>query len=133
MIIQPPTDNLYKFMAIFGLILWVGGMFYPLTKAYELKRDQIELEAQVAQAEKNPEQANTVVLRKNLNQIRLALKASLAYFIIGGISMVIGGCLMYFGFKWWYVRVQKPLDAQLSLASSRPTMPSTGSTNEACQ
>lgn len=126
MIFQPPTDNLYKFMAIFGLILWVGGIFYPLNKAYEMEEDVIEIEAQVAQAEKNPELANTVELRKNIKQIKLKLFAVRVYLTIGGISMLIGGYLMYFGFKWWYARVQRPLDSQLSLASRRSTKSPTG-------
>jgi hypothetical protein len=39
MMIQPPTDNLYKFMAIVGLLLFIGGALYPLTKAYEIEKE----------------------------------------------------------------------------------------------
>lgn len=28
-LIKPPTDNLYKFAAVFGLVLFVGGLFFP--------------------------------------------------------------------------------------------------------
>ena len=44
--LNPPTDNLYKFMAIIGLILWVGGALYPFTKAYEVEKELITLEAE---------------------------------------------------------------------------------------
>jgi hypothetical protein len=27
--------------------------------------------------------------------------------------MLIGGVLVYYGFRFWYLRVQKPLDKQL--------------------
>jgi hypothetical protein len=35
-------------MAILGLMLWAGGALYPWTKAYELEKEVILLEAQHA-------------------------------------------------------------------------------------
>lgn len=111
--IQPPTDNLYKFMAIVGLLLWVGGALYPWTKAYELEKELIMVEAQAAYASANPTQSNPLELDIKTKQIRLMFKATIAYFAIGIVSFAIGGLLMYYGFKFWYLRVQKPMDKQL--------------------
>jgi len=36
--IQPPTDNLYKFMAIFGLVLFLAGTLYPAKKIEDISR-----------------------------------------------------------------------------------------------
>lgn len=108
--IHPPTDNLYKFMAIVGLLLWVGGALYPWSKAYEIEKEVISLEAQIAQAQVNPAKADTVSLDKNLNLIRLNFKATVAYFVVGVLSFFFGGYLMFYGFRFWYLRVQKPID-----------------------
>lgn len=111
--IQPPTDNLYKFMAIFGLILWVAGVLYPWSKAYELELELLEVEAQVEAYEAEGKARNDPALNKSIKKIRLMFKASLAYFVFGLISVGLGGYLMAVGFKLWYQRVQKPLDERL--------------------
>lgn len=40
----PPTDNLYKFISIFGLVLAVLGIFYVETKSLELNQEIYNLE-----------------------------------------------------------------------------------------
>lgn len=112
--LQPPTDNLYKFMAIIGLIIWVGGGWYPWTKAYEVEKELITLEAEIKHAQQYPVQSNPVELEKNGKLVRLFLKATIVYFAIGTFGMMVGGVLMYYGFRFWYIRVQKPLDDQLN-------------------
>ena len=114
--LQPPTDNLYKFMAIFGLILWVGGALYPWTKAYEVEKELITLEAEIQHAQEQPAQANVVELEKNLKLISLLFKVAIGYFAFGTLSFSIGGFLTYYGFKFWYIRVQIPLDEKLKNA-----------------
>lgn len=120
-LIQPPTDNLYKFMAIVGLLLWVGGALYPWSKAYEIEKELITLEAQIVQAKEVPAKADTALLEKNLKLVRLNFKAAIAYFVIGVLSFFSGGYLMFYGFRFWYFRVQKPMDEQVlkSVGSSR--------------
>lgn len=121
--IQPPTDNLYKFMAIVGLLLWVGGALYPWSKAYEIEKEVISLEAQIAQAKENPAKADLVSLERNLKLLRLNFKATVAYFVIGVLSFFFGGYLMFYGFRFWYLRVQKPLDEQaLQSGGSNPAV-----------
>jgi len=101
-------------MAIVGLLLWVGGAIYPWTKAYELEKELIVVEAQVAYAGSHPTQISPLELEIKTKQIRLMFKATIAYFVIGLVSFVTGGFLMHFGFKYWYLRVQKPLDKLLN-------------------
>ena len=111
--LQPPTDNLYKFMAIIGLILWVGGALYPWTKAYEVEKELISLEAEVQHAQEQPAQSNPIELEKKTKLVRLLFKATIGYFVVSVLSFFVGGFLMYYGFKIWYIRVQKPLDEKL--------------------
>jgi hypothetical protein len=40
----PPTDNLYKFISIFGLVLAILGVFYTETKSLELSQEIYSLE-----------------------------------------------------------------------------------------
>ena len=111
--LQPPTDNLYKFMAIIGLILWVGGALYPWTKAYEVEKELITLGAEIKHAQEQPAQANPIELEKKAKLNRLLFKVTIVYFAIGLLSFLVGGFLTYYGFKLWYIRVQKPLDEKL--------------------
>ena len=110
---QPPTDNFYKFMAIVGLMLWVGGALYPWTKAYEIEKELITLEAEVKHTQKQLAQSNPIELEKKIKLIRLQFKATIIYFVIGVLSSLVGGFLTYYGFRLWYIRVQKPLDEKL--------------------
>ena len=111
--LQPPTDNLYKFMAIIGLMLWIGGVLYPWTKAYEVEREIIMLEAEVKYAQEHPAESNPIELEKKTKLIRLLFKAATVYFATGVIASLIGGFLTFYGFQLWYIRVQKPLDEQI--------------------
>ena len=106
-------------MAIVGLLLWVGGALYPWSKAYEIEKETIFLEAQIAQAKENPAKADLVSLDRNLKLLRLNFKATVAYFVIGALSVFFGGYLMFYGFRFWYLRVQKPMDEQ-ALKSGGP-------------
>jgi hypothetical protein len=42
-----PTDNLYKFIAIFGLILTLFSVYYPFQKVYELGLKTIETKYEI--------------------------------------------------------------------------------------
>lgn len=116
--LQPPTDNLYKFMAILGLLLFVGGTIYPWTKAYELEIRVIELTAEVNLARVDQTKVDVIQIEKKADQIRLTFRAVIGLFVFGIFSMATGGWLMYRGFCWWYQRVQVPLDQELLLRAS---------------
>jgi hypothetical protein len=42
-----PTDNLYKFSAIFGLLITVISAYFPYTKIGPLKQQQIQIETEL--------------------------------------------------------------------------------------
>jgi hypothetical protein len=100
-------------MAIVGLLLLTGGLLYPWTKAYELEKELIVLEAQISQAKEKQTQPNVIELEKNLKLARLTFKATIAYFVLGTLSFIFGCILTINGFRFWYLRVQKKLDEQL--------------------
>jgi len=41
--ISPPTDSLYKFIAIFGLVIFVWGITFPLQKSEEFELQRAEI------------------------------------------------------------------------------------------
>ena len=45
--INPPTDNLYKFSAISGLILLIFGTYYPSQILMQAQKNQIELDSEI--------------------------------------------------------------------------------------
>ncbi|SRR5713101_7491160 len=118
--LQPPTDNLYKFMAILGLLLWVGGVIYPWTKAFELESRVIDLSAEIKRANLDIANADPIDLRRKTEQVQLTLRSVMLLFGLGIISMAGGGLLMLFGFRWWYQRVQRYLDRELANRASAP-------------
>ena len=44
--LQPPTDNLYKFLAIFGLVLFGFSIYVPLQRLEEHSREVAKWNAQ---------------------------------------------------------------------------------------
>ncbi|WP_326999518.1 hypothetical protein [Comamonas testosteroni] len=56
-----PTDSLYKFMALTGLLLAVFCFFYPVQIANELKVTVIELDASVKKLKLSSAHASTVI------------------------------------------------------------------------
>ena len=47
----PPTDSLYKFSAIVGIIILVLSVYAPFKILYNIKQETIELERRVSVAE----------------------------------------------------------------------------------
>ena len=45
---QLPTDSLYKFMAIAGLVLIFGGIYFPSLRYFEAAKEQIILDARLS-------------------------------------------------------------------------------------
>ena len=143
---QLPTDNLYKFMAIAGVVLLLFGLSYPLRLATELQRQIVEVQVQVDIAELRTEQIQSRVeelkkaddlTREQVQAVeadlydlqeqaakdrgaaaksRLLLYHFLLFAIIGLACIVSGSILARIGFKLWYERVQKPSD-QKTLSS----------------
>jgi hypothetical protein len=45
-IFQPPTDSLYKFMAVSGLLILGFSLIWPELRLYELEKQTVELEGE---------------------------------------------------------------------------------------
>jgi len=135
---SPPTDNLYKFMALAGIVLLVAAPFFWTT--YRLKQEE-HLRAELRwMAEAQPpseyylakvqiEHGETVSLErrqmverfdyaeKELGRVSDEFAALESYkltvSILAATMGTIGLSLAAFGFPLWYVRVQRPLDRLL--------------------
>jgi len=118
-----PTDNIYKFYALFGLLLFVfsvGSDLYVLRSINEFAYQAIpEIEAVKQMA--NPsgvDVARRVVLEKHL-EIAVADRKFFdkALGTIGGVALL----LMYYGFRKWHKEVQPVQDemAELQLKKLR--------------
>lgn len=139
-----PTDNLYKFLALSGLILaGFSGTFLPLQiHKTKLKVIEVEAEMQIIGQEREsigweisrlkeieyptPEQIAIIQDRHEENAKRLILAESarkqLEYLVrlysllsgLSGVGLVLGLIMATVGFTLWYTRVQRPLDKSMS-------------------
>lgn len=132
-----PTDNLYKFMAVSGLVLLIFSSYFPITQIRQLegRSDELELEltalevemkqlqvaASRAETMKRPSREEVRLLRQTANELerRLALfkvkKAILDRLVRQSkqllawmlIGTVGGAMLSTVGFTLWYLRLQR--------------------------
>lgn len=131
-----PTDNLYKFMALTGLLLMIGSfliVFFQAEKSRELSREfdqsvaiaKAHLETAKAAPTKmgeSPEVAAETLEKAKIqmakseaiqNELKLILDDKptfLGFYLVGE---VIGLILSISGFGLWYTRVQKYQDMLL--------------------
>lgn len=136
---KPPTDNIYKFMAITGLLLIILGITYPykelnknIAEIYKLNSqanlillDKKELfySKQLSEQEYNAKlrQYNEKLIKLNEDQgIFNAHKNQTGLSIIIGLcGVVIGFLLALLGFILWYKKLQKYLDVIIKTKSER--------------
>jgi hypothetical protein len=133
-----PTDNLYKFMALFGIALLIAE-YLPLFHAYKLTVDQTRLDGEINVLNKEIEwktsriinskkkkqsdyliemQQNRLISlvqlntkKQELSNIDRMLKLDKTVLFI---DLVISVFLIGFGFMLWYEKLQKPRDIILS-------------------
>jgi hypothetical protein len=162
--LQAPTDNLYKFVAIFGLIVFGFSAYVPLQRLEEHNREIAKwnaawgpivarargldddsrdaLDCAIAEAKKNAIEVvakGCVQVEAHREQRKVAARdlarameeleggkemlghLGLQFLIYRNIGFATGllGLLMIFGgFRFWYFRVQKPLDAAIRRAAT---------------
>jgi len=128
-----PTDNLYKFLAIFGLILFVLSIYLVFEKANEtienadkkledslndlftLRSNHNLSEAQI-QLDKlkesdplaNQWERQLENIREENYNAKEKIQGIINYLLY--IMLISGIVMMSTGFYYWYYRVQKPLD-----------------------
>lgn len=101
-----PTDSLYKFMAIFGLVLFTFSIYN-----YRTKLDQAySLEALIKYQEKS-NASQTVKFENNLEDEKIKynrFEADYNQFVaIHLFTAVLGLILISLGFYLWYAKIQK--------------------------
>jgi hypothetical protein len=135
-----PTDNLYKFLALSGLVMLVLSFTFPRNMVDELELKAVESETNinllafdvsvlkddVDAAEKKPKLAEDGIQKLSERQRQLEVKtlqvggerAKLNVLVkqlrfamsLSIIGSVLGFVLADIGFWLWYMRVQKPAD-----------------------
>jgi hypothetical protein len=138
-----PTDNLYKFVALSGLALILVSLTYPTGKVIELELGAVEVKSQqeklniekseidrlLAVLEKandpKPQEVTalrelhtqsklkTIELTKSVEVIQIKLNWAKHYLIAAMLGFAIGVLLAFVGFRFWYLRVQRPNDIDL--------------------
>lgn len=118
-----PTDNIYKFYALFGLLLLIFGLsatIYTTKSTNEFMATSVvdleELKSIVAPS------IREIARRQILQRQMEVAKSDKEFFkwACGGVGG-IGVALMIFGFKKWHIEVQPTLDeiTQLQLLKLR--------------
>jgi len=157
-----PTDNLYKFMSLAGLVIIFLSIYIPVSiiDTLSVRLALLEQEAEVAQAKvdftdelsehyqkivdarKNEnldhglgnsqfsreklsqfsKEVNDLILENRIDNAKLRGSTRSANLLIVKVSkyrkgaylgLLIGFFLTYFGFRFWYTRVQLKLDQEL--------------------
>jgi len=138
-----PTDNLYKFLALSGLVICLYSFIFPMKNIGELELKSLDIKTQsevlrieidylktdtITWAEKaklDPEE--TVLIRKRtreaaikaaelkgrMEQIEVLRKEVLFYWKLLRITYFLGTAISLAGFCLWYILVQRPNDILL--------------------
>lgn len=117
----PPTDNLYKFMAITGLLMVLGGLYLPIAwqeRVNESARvfyDRVSV--RLDQLDKATTDQAKQVLTDSITIERKILDATVSdrrfMFWAGVVSMAIGVVVASRGFVLWSDRFQKYQDMKV--------------------
>ncbi len=107
-----PTDNIYKFYALFGLLLLVftiGAALYVNRTTNDLLFDKI-VARELLRQDPVPTHEQKLRLLVTDRQIEIATSDK-TFFQLGlGILGAIGGCCIVYGFRKWHTEVQPILD-----------------------
>jgi len=117
----PPTDNLYKFIAIFGLVVTVVGFVFPRILIFDLQTQIIKLQGEVVVLQAIAHDLHPKPDGKDFVSTYVEVKAKLQVIeglarqieslaILFAIGVGAGVFLMLNGFSFWYLRVQRYQD-----------------------
>ncbi len=112
-----PTDNLYKFCALFGLILLIfslGATLY-ITKEANVKLIDIAIQLDAANNSNFSDETKNIIegYRKVIVEDRKGLNNLLI------IPVIIGTLLSLFGFGKWMFKIQPQLDKLTTLQTEK--------------
>lgn len=107
-----PTDNIYKFYALFGLVLIVTSLFlFVLTYNFHYER-ATEMYLEIAKIESQEKISNYEKTKKEALEKRLEIDSSNKSFYISVILVFLftGTALTIYGFRRWHKNIQPVLD-----------------------
>lgn len=116
-----PTDNIYKFICIFGLALVIAGILSfattystSLDKKIKYSEEKIILESKEnrSKADSDLLSLNTKLLNLTIENERFVEKAISAFFGVGFMTSIAGAI-------FWYYRIQKRDDRISSLQEKK--------------
>ncbi|ELV8719645.1 TPA: hypothetical protein NKA09_003195 [Vibrio parahaemolyticus] len=126
-----PTDSLYKFLALAGVLLCAMSLytyvrFYTLikSKVFNVKSDIQEREAEIAflESQESPEQSEILKVRVKHNRTKVQVEElewySKQLIVIGLLSFLFassGAFMTYKGFNLWYWKIQVHQDKLIEL------------------
>ncbi len=129
-LLAPPTDNLYKFIAITSIVLFIIGLIGPEIAHRELRLNLYQVEGLLKSAETmSPEEREKesavfrtlrIEARKIHEQNNVELQLYTSYRLFGNILCCVSAVGTGVGFWLWYHRVQKYLDAALKTSATAP-------------
>ena len=138
-----PTDNLYKFIALSGLVLTLFSLIFPWTRMGEirpklveintqleiLKIESDEIEKELSRLEKmvnpTPEELTAIIkerkehriknaeLKGRFNQVDALVEELFYQWRFLKFGVFVGFIISFIGFWFWYHFVQKPNDMLL--------------------
>jgi len=113
-----PTDNIYKFYSLFGLILIIFS-FSTLIYTNQSRNDaifKIIIEQEMLNAEIQP--TTTQQAKKSVLARKLEIIESDKWFYLISISILvcIAGYLIYYGFSQWHNKIQPLQDELIELS-----------------
>ncbi|MBS0339621.1 MAG: hypothetical protein JSS56_03780 [Proteobacteria bacterium] len=110
-----PTDNIYKFYALFGLLMFVFSIGAMLVQNRATNTRIYELTLQIEAAQ--PLEAGKPSIKEQMLQKLLEVEKSDKKFISGGLVglCVAGFYLMLYGFRKWHKDVQPLQDEMFRL------------------
>jgi hypothetical protein len=116
-----PTDNLYKFMAIAGIVAAISCAYFGINILLDLQESTWEVSAQtkvlLARGDAEAEEMEALVQELELLRKKRDELEPLSEFLakVAGFSLA----LSVLGFILWYWRVQRFLDKELSRRASQ--------------
>ncbi len=103
-----PTDNIFKFYALFGLLLFVfcsGSIIYVYHSTNELVF-QVAIELETIQQNQNPSPVDKLKMDVLMKRLDIAINDRKYECIVIGFFQGVSVLLMFYGFRKWHKEVQ---------------------------
>ncbi len=111
-----PTDNIYKFYALFGLLLFITSGLAVVWNSTTTNETVHSLVKEYEALPGNTEEKEKSTLGKMIEvRIDVATKDRKTFNTALGIILWISLCLMLFGFKEWQTKIQPKQDKYFDL------------------